>query len=44
MHEIERLQGLLDKCKTDGCTKADCDALNMDHITCVGNSATGPGE
>lgn len=43
MHEIERLSGLLDKCKLEGCTKADCDALGMDHISCGGNSAREPG-
>lgn len=41
MHELERLNGLLDKCKLEGCTQDDVRKLGMDHIT--GGSGTSSG-
>lgn len=41
MHEIERLDNLLDKCKIEGCSQDDVRKLGQDHITGGDGSAGG---
>lgn len=41
MHEIERLDKLLDQCKTTGCTQSDVAALGIDHAHITGGQPDG---